>query len=142
MVLGAYVVMELLEWARAQIMYAAGLALDRELGDRHVLGDVHREPAALAGRHHPGDERLPRPARVPESPVVLAVMEAPVALVFLVLIFAISPVLGWVAVAGALVQTFIALAQRARHAAAVGRREPQRVCRPSSTPTAPCAMRR
>src|SRR5512140_2945131 len=33
-VLVSYVVMELIEWARAQILHSAGLALDHELGDR------------------------------------------------------------------------------------------------------------
>ena len=37
----------------------------------------------------------------------MALMEAPVSLVFLVLIFMISPVLGWSAVIAAIVQTFI-----------------------------------
>jgi len=39
---------------------------------------------------------------------VFVVMEVPVSLVFLVLIFAMSPVLGWSAVAAAMIQTFIA----------------------------------
>jgi ATP-binding cassette subfamily C exporter for protease/lipase len=42
------------------------------------------------------------------NPVVIACMEAPVSLVFLVLIFAISPILGWSSVAAAVIQTFIA----------------------------------
>jgi ATP-binding cassette subfamily C exporter for protease/lipase len=41
------------------------------------------------------------------SPVLLALMESPVSLVFLVLIFAISPVLGWAAVVAAILQTFV-----------------------------------
>ena len=42
------------------------------------------------------------------TPVLIACLEAPVSLVFLILIFAMSPVLGWSAVAAALVQTLIA----------------------------------
>jgi len=41
------------------------------------------------------------------SPVVLAVMESPISLVFAVLIFAINPVLGWAAVIGAILQVFV-----------------------------------
>jgi ATP-binding cassette subfamily C exporter for protease/lipase len=41
------------------------------------------------------------------APVVLALMEAPVALTFLILIFAISPVLGWSAVVAAMLVTFV-----------------------------------
>jgi ATP-binding cassette subfamily C exporter for protease/lipase len=42
------------------------------------------------------------------NPVLVACMEAPVALVFLLLIFAMSPVLGWTTVAAALLQTLVA----------------------------------
>ena len=113
-VLGAYVVMELIEWSRAQIMHAAGLAFDRELGDRTFLAMFTANLRRLPG----GTTRVMSDFRTLrdfiESPVILAIMETPVALVFLVLIFAISPVLGWVAVVGALAQTFIAwLNQRA-----------------------------
>jgi ATP-binding cassette subfamily C exporter for protease/lipase len=113
-VLGALVVMELIEWSRAQLMHAAGLAFDRELGDRMFVAmftaNLRRLPGGTSQAM--SDFRILR--EFIESPVVLAVMEMPVALVFLVLIFAISPVLGWVAVAGALAQTFIAwLNQRA-----------------------------
>jgi len=104
LVLGAYVVMELLEWARGQIMHAGGLALDRELGDR-IFGamftaNLRRIPGGTTQAM--GDLRILR--EFLPSPAVLALMEAPVALVFLVLIFAIGPVLGWVALAGAAAQ--------------------------------------
>jgi ATP-binding cassette, subfamily C, bacterial exporter for protease/lipase len=106
-VVGAYVVMELLEWARGQIMYVAGLALDRELGDRIFLAmftaNLRRMPGGTA--QPMGDFRVLR--EFLHSPVVLALMESPVSLVFMVLIFAVSPVLGWVAVVGAVVQVFV-----------------------------------
>lgn len=113
-VLGAYVVMELVEWSRAQIMHAAGLAFDRKLGDRMFQAMFTANLRRLPG----GTTQVMSDFRILrdfiESPVVLALMEAPVALVFLVLMFAISPMLGWVAVLGALAQAFIAwLNQRA-----------------------------
>ena len=42
------------------------------------------------------------------STLLKSLIEAPVALVFLVLIFAISPVLGYAALVGAIAQTFVA----------------------------------
>ncbi|HXD41642.1 MAG TPA: type I secretion system permease/ATPase [Ramlibacter sp.] len=107
LVVGAYVVMELLEWARGQIMFAAGLALDRELGDRIFMAmfaaNLRRLPG---GTTQPmGDFRILR--EFLHSPVVLALMESPVSLVLMVLIFAASPVLGWAAVIGAVVQVFV-----------------------------------
>lgn len=106
-VLAAYVVMEILEWARAEIMHGAGLALDKQMRDR-IFGAVFE--ANL--------KRLPGGTTQPlsdlrsirdffGSPPVLAAMEAPVSLVFLGLVFAISPVLGWSAVVGSLLQVFL-----------------------------------
>jgi ATP-binding cassette, subfamily C, bacterial exporter for protease/lipase len=106
-VLFAYVIMELLEWSRAQILHAASDELDRQLGDRvfdAIFGaNIRRIPG---GTPQPlSDFRNVR--EFLHSPVVLAVMELPIALVYMVLLFAISPVLGWVGVVAAVVQTFI-----------------------------------
>lgn len=106
-VLGALIVMEVLEWSRAQILHAAGLELDRRLGDR-----VFSAVFAANLRRLPGGTTQPvsdfRVLRdFLQSPAVLAAMEVPIALAFAVLIFAMSPVLGWVAVVGAILQTFV-----------------------------------
>ncbi len=107
LVLGVYVLMEVLEWARAEIMHEAGTALDERMSGR-VFGAIFETNL----RRLPGgtiqpmnDFRMVR--EFLGSPVVFAVMEAPVSLVFLVLMFAISPVLGWATVAAALLQTLI-----------------------------------
>jgi len=108
LVLGAFVVMELLDWARTEVMAEAGRELDGKLSTR-IFDAIFR--ANL--RRMPGGSAQPmndfRTLRdFMHSPVVLAVMESPVALVFLVLVFAISPVLGWSALVGAVVQTGLA----------------------------------
>ena len=107
MVLAAYVVMEVLEWARAEIMYEASLQLDNKLRHR-IFGAIFE--AKL--RRAPGGSVQPlndfRTVRdFLQSPPLLALMEAPVSLVFLALVFAISPVLGWSAVVGSVLQVFI-----------------------------------
>ncbi|MEI8158531.1 MAG: type I secretion system permease/ATPase [Burkholderiales bacterium] len=106
-VLAAYVVMEVLEWARAEIMHEASLELDNKLRHR-IFGAIF--DAKL--RQAPGGSVQPlndfRTVKdFLQSPPLLALMEAPVSLVFLALVFAISPVLGWSAVAGAALQVFI-----------------------------------
>ncbi len=106
-VLVSYVVMELIEWARAQILHSAGLALDHELGDRVFAAMFTANLRRMAG----GTTQTMNDFRTVRdflgSAAVLAAMEAPVSLVFMVLIFAMSPVLGWVSVVGAVVQTFV-----------------------------------
>jgi ATP-binding cassette subfamily C exporter for protease/lipase len=114
MVVGIYVVMELLEWSRGEVLHAAGEALDRRMSPR-IFGAVFQAnlKKVPGGTQQPfNDFRTVRGFF--GSPVLLALMEAPVALLFLILIFAISPVLGWLAVVGALLQTLIAgLTERA-----------------------------
>lgn len=106
-VLGAFVVMEILEWARAEILHEAGLKLDHQLRSRifnaMFEANLRRMPG---GSVQPlSDVRVVR--EFLSSPPLLALMEAPVSLIFLALVFAISPVLGWSAVAGSLAQVFI-----------------------------------
>lgn len=107
-VIGAYVVMEVLEWVRAQIVRHAGQRLDSRLGER-VFGAVfllslQRGPGV--GQQALADLRSLREFFA--SPAALAAMDAPVVVVVLILLFLIHPWLGWFAVLGAMVQTLIA----------------------------------
>ncbi|RYF40797.1 MAG: ATP-binding cassette domain-containing protein, partial [Comamonadaceae bacterium] len=108
LVLAAYVVMEVLEWAQAEQMHEAGLVLDARLADRVFTASFQAHLRRLPGgtAQAVGDLRTLRDFL--PSPVLKSVLEAPVALVFLVLIFAISPVLGWSALVGAVLQTGLA----------------------------------
>ena len=107
LVLFAYVVMEVLEWVRSEVMHEASLAFDKRLSGRIFAAifeaNLKRLPGGTAQPMN--DFRTVRDFL--HAPVLLALMEAPVSLVFLVLIFMISPVLGWSAVVAAIVQTFV-----------------------------------
>ena len=107
LVLAAFCLMEVLEWARTEVMYRAGRKLDQKLRNR-----------VFAAIFEAGRKRLPGGTAQPlndlrtlreflYSPPLLALMEAPVALVCMGLMFAISPVLGWSAVVGSLLQVFV-----------------------------------
>ena len=108
LVLASYVVMEILEWAHSEEMHEAGLALDAATSDRIFSASFEARLKHMpAGTAQPlADLRTLRDFL--PSVVLKSLMEAPVALVFLVLIFAISPILGWSAMAGAVLQTFVA----------------------------------
>ncbi len=107
LVLAAFVLMELLEWVRAEILHEAALHFDKNLSGRVFSAifeaNLKRLPGGTA--QPMADFRSVRDFL--HAPVVPALMEAPVALIFLVLIFAISPVLGWSAVVAAMLQTFV-----------------------------------
>ena len=106
-VLGAYVLMEILEWARSEILLEASTKLDDRLRNR-VFGAIFEANLKRipGGSVQPlNDFRVVREFLY--SPPLLALMEAPVSLVFLGLVFAMSPVLGWSAVVGSLLQVLI-----------------------------------
>jgi ATP-binding cassette, subfamily C, bacterial exporter for protease/lipase len=107
LVLGAYVVMELLEWARGDLMHKASHELDRKMSPR-IFDAIF---IANLRRHPGGSMALMNDFKTVREfltlPVVTALMEAPSSLVFLVLVFFISPVLGYVALVGAVIQVAV-----------------------------------
>lgn len=108
LIMGAYVVMEVLEWARSEVMRAASVELDRTMSGR-IFGaifeaNLRRIPGATAQPLN--DFRAIRDFLY--SPVLLAVMEAPIALVMMVLLFMISPWLGWASLVFGIIQVAVA----------------------------------
>jgi ATP-binding cassette subfamily C exporter for protease/lipase len=104
----AYVVMECLEWARSELMREAGAWFDERLSPR-VIDAIHGLNLRRAGAGSTQalvDLRTVRDAF--HQPVVAAAMEAPLALVFLLVLYVISPVLGWAALVGAILQVGLA----------------------------------
>jgi ATP-binding cassette subfamily C exporter for protease/lipase len=106
-VLGAFVVMELLEWARSEVMRSASIALDRKLSSRvfNAIFEANLKKLPGGTQQPMNDFRQVRDFLF--SPVLLALMESPVSLLMMVLLFLISPVLGWTALVFALVTTVV-----------------------------------
>lgn len=107
LVVTAYLLMEILEWARGELMREAGLALDAKMSPRIFSAIFEANLKRMPGGSLQPINDLRTVREFLYSPALLSLMEAPVALLFLILIFAISPVLGWSAVVGAMVQTFV-----------------------------------
>jgi ATP-binding cassette subfamily C exporter for protease/lipase len=107
MVVLAYAVMELLEKVRGALMRASGVRLDAALSkrvyDAMFMGYLKRQVGG--SMQVLNDLKLVREFLA--NPALMAVMEAPMALVALALIFAISPILGWASVVGAIAQVGI-----------------------------------
>ena len=109
MVLLAYAVMELLEWARSEVMQDASHELDTKMSRRLFTAVFAMQLSrGSAGGAQQGMVDFRTVREFLYSPALLAVLEAPVALVCLALLFAIHPLLGWSALAGAVVQTLVA----------------------------------
>jgi len=108
LIVAAYAVMEILEKVRGALLRAAGVALDEKLSkrvyDAMFQGFLKRQVGG--SMQVLNDLRLIREFMA--NPALFAVMEAPVALVALALIFTINPILGWSSVVGAIAQVCVA----------------------------------
>jgi ATP-binding cassette subfamily C exporter for protease/lipase len=106
--IGLYVVMELLDLARARILHRAAERADEKL--RQPLFDamfrLRAEGRPVSQTQAFADLRTLREF-VP-SPLVTAALDLPAASIFLVLLFLIGPLLGWMALAGVLIQGLLA----------------------------------
>jgi ATP-binding cassette subfamily C exporter for protease/lipase len=107
MVVLAYAVMELLEKVRSALMRASGVRLDATLSKRVYDAMFMSFLKRQAGGNMQVLNDLKLVREFLANPALMAVMEAPMALLALALIFAINPILGWSTVVGALVQVAI-----------------------------------
>lgn len=103
----AYAVMELLEWARSEVMHAGAVALDNRLRHRVFAAIFEMNLRKLPGGTAQPMNDLRTVRDFLYAPVFLGLMEVPVSLVFLALVYAINPLLGWVTLAAALVQVLV-----------------------------------
>jgi ATP-binding cassette subfamily C exporter for protease/lipase len=108
-VLAAYALMEALEWVRSEIVYSAACALDQRLGRRVFEAGFLGQRRRLAGGGMQAVQDLRTVRDFLHSPALLATMETPVSLVLVILVFAISPWLGVVAVTAAVLQVLIGM---------------------------------
>ncbi|MEY4980087.1 MAG: hypothetical protein RLZZ352_2357 [Pseudomonadota bacterium] len=104
-VLGALVVMEALEWVRSETLRQVGDTWEQGLMPRvyQSIFQTNLLKPGAASTQPLTDLRTVRDFLT--SPAVSALPELPAALLFLLLLFALSPVLGWVALLGAVLQT-------------------------------------
>jgi ATP-binding cassette subfamily C exporter for protease/lipase len=104
----AYAVMELLEKVRGSLMRAAGVKLDEALSKRVYDAMFQAFLRKQVGSSMQVLNDLKSIREFLANPALMAILEAPVALVALGLIFAISPILGWASVLGAVAQIAVA----------------------------------
>lgn len=107
LVLLAYALMALLGWVRADLLHRTGLRVDAALNTR-VFNAVFAVKLAAAPGISPALNDLRTCRDFLSSPTVLAVLDTPIALLILLLIFWISPVLGMFSLAVAILQMGVA----------------------------------
>jgi ATP-binding cassette subfamily C exporter for protease/lipase len=107
MVVGAYAVMEVLEWAHHEEMTEAGADLDKDLGDRVFMASFEANLKRVPGGSTQSLNDLRMIRDFLPSHMLKTIIEMPVGFVFLIVMFAISPILGAAALVGAILQTFV-----------------------------------
>lgn len=107
LVLGLYVLMEVMEWVRGQMLHNAGLMLEAKLGERVFNAVFDANLRRIPGANQALNDLRTLREFLP-TPSVTALMDAPIALLFLILIFLINPALGWFSIVVAAVQVYIA----------------------------------
>ena len=112
--IGLYVVMELLDLVRARILHRAA-----ELGDEKLRQPLFDTMFRLRAEGRPVNQTqafadLRTLREFIPSPPVTAALDLPAASIFLVLLFLIGPLLGWMAVAGVLIQGLLAAVTQKR----------------------------
>jgi ATP-binding cassette subfamily C exporter for protease/lipase len=105
--LGAYAVMELIEKFRSRLLWSAGIMFELRMADRvyKAMFDGLLKKQMSGALSVQNDLKSLRDFF--NNPALGAFFELPIALVSLVLIFAINPLLGWAALVGAGAQTLI-----------------------------------
>ncbi|ASQ90916.1 type I secretion system permease/ATPase [Prosthecochloris sp. GSB1] len=107
LVVGCYVVLEILEWVRSRHMHEGALGLDEEIRNRvfHALFAARLQGTPVGGIQPMNDLRTIREF-LPSAPL-LSLIDVPIALLVLVLLFLIDPLLGWFAAVAVFVQVAI-----------------------------------
>ncbi len=104
----AYAVMELLEWVRSRMLHQASLNFDARIASRAFdalfEASLRRMPGVSAQLLN--DLRTVR--EFFHSPAATALIDVPLALLYIVAIFLIDAALGWLSIAGALLQVGLA----------------------------------
>ena len=105
--LGAYAVMELMEKFRSRLLWSAGIEFELRMADRvyKAMFDGLLKKQMAGALSVQNDFKTLRDFFV--NPALGAFFELPIALISLVIIFAINPLLGWAALVGAGAQTLV-----------------------------------
>lgn len=108
LVVGVYVLLELFEWVRAEILHHASLGFDARMNGRVFDAMFEANLRRIQGVSSQVINDLKTLREFIGSPAVLAMMDVPLSMLYIVVIFMIHPVMGYVSVVGALLQVGLA----------------------------------
>ncbi len=103
-----YAMMELLQWVRSSVLRQAALGFDGKVSERlfNTVFEAGLRRNAGAGAQAINDLRTVRDFL--SSHAIGAMMDVPLAMLYIVVIFMINPGMGWMSIVGALFQVGLA----------------------------------
>ena len=101
-------VMEILEWVRHEIMESAGRSFDAKMGERVFDSVFEANLRRVPGVSSQALADLRTLREFVSSPAMLALMDAPLSLLYVLAIFLVNPLMGYMSIVGALIQVGLA----------------------------------
>ncbi|MFZ2853232.1 MAG: type I secretion system permease/ATPase [Rhodocyclaceae bacterium] len=108
LIIVAYAVMELLEWVRSGVLREVALDFDAKIKDRlfNAVFEANLRKIPGASSQVLNDLRTVRDFI--SSPALMAIMDVPLSMLYILVIFMINPIMGWMSIVGALIQVGLA----------------------------------
>ncbi|HUY04187.1 MAG TPA: type I secretion system permease/ATPase [Rhodocyclaceae bacterium] len=105
---GLYVVMEVLEWVRQEILQSAGRNFDARMSERIFDSVFEANLRRIPGTSVQALNDLRTLREFLSSPALLALMDVPLSMLYVLAIFMINPIMGYMSIVGALLQVGLA----------------------------------
>ena len=108
LVVGLYALMEALEWVRMEVLQFAGRRFDAKTSERVFDSVFEANLRRIPGTSVQALNDLRTVREFLASPALVAVMDAPLAMLYIVVLFMINTTMGYMAIVGALVAVALA----------------------------------
>lgn len=108
LVVGLYAVMEVLEWVRLEVLQLAGRRFDAKMGERIFDGVFEANLRRIPGASIQVLNDLRTVREFLSSPALVAIMDVPLAMLYVVVLFMINVTMGYMAIVGALLSVALA----------------------------------
>ena len=108
LVVGLYALMEALEWVRMEVLQFAGRRFDAKTSERVFDSVFEANLRRIPGTSVQALNDLRTVREFLASPALIAIMDAPLAMLYIVVLFMINTTMGYMAIVGALVAVALA----------------------------------
>lgn len=108
LVVGLYALMEALEWVRMEVLQLAGRKFDAKMSERIFDSVFEANLRRIPGTSVQALNDLRTLREFLSSPALIAIMDVPLSMLYIVAIFMINPIMGYMSIVGALLSVVLA----------------------------------